>query len=106
MTAENAAPQLRERMEGGFWQEWYCDVPPKGLLYKVYPGRDEWSDDPATGEPLRKILAITVTEDRPSYQDLGTRHRHSVPAPVREHDHLGGGVPHTHDPETDLQVTL
>lgn len=37
----------------------------------------------------------------------GTRHRHGLAdLSWTEHDHLGGGAPHTHDPETGFQVEL
>lgn len=33
----------------------------------------------------------------------GMTHRHATAEPV-EHNHLGGGVPHDHDPETGFQI--
>jgi hypothetical protein len=50
--------RLRERKDG-YWQEWYCDVPPDGSTYRVLADGDEWFDDPETGQPLRKIYAIS-----------------------------------------------
>ena len=44
---------------GGYWTEWYCEVPPDG--FRVHPGGDEWSEDPETGEPVRRIYAAEIT---------------------------------------------
>jgi hypothetical protein len=56
---------LRERInsDDGYWQEWYCEVPPEGAQYSVAPGADQWSNDPETGEPLRKIYAVVTLEN-------------------------------------------
>lgn len=36
----------------------------------------------------------------------GMTHRHATAEPgTVEHNHLGGGVPHDHDPETGFQMT-
>lgn len=37
----------------------------------------------------------------------GMTHRHATAEPgTVEHSHLGGGVPHDHDPETGFQVKI
>ena len=63
-------PGLRwcERREDGYWQEWYCEPPRRGLLYRV--GREYWEDE--DGQPVRRIYEIRVVTDEPQAEGAGT----------------------------------
>lgn len=65
MSTVNEQPLLREREPGGFWQEWYCEVPPLGVKFRVCPGGDEWDTVTEDGKqvPVRRIREIQLAED-------------------------------------------
>jgi hypothetical protein len=57
------AEPLREHRDG-YWEEWFCDPPPLGVRYRVYPGQDEWRPgDGADGEPVRRIYQVELIEE-------------------------------------------
>jgi hypothetical protein len=62
---ETGQPLLREWNPAGFWQEWYGEVPPLGVKYRIHPGGDEWDTVIEGGRqvPVRRIYEIELIED-------------------------------------------
>jgi hypothetical protein len=59
--------------------------------------------DVAAGETIDRAC----TPEAGTTPVAGLTHRHGTTEPGwAEHDHLGGGIPHEHDPETGGQVPL
>jgi hypothetical protein len=65
MRGPGRQPLLREWHPGGWWQEWYCEVPPLGAKFRVGPGGDDWDTVTEGGKqvPVRRIREIKLVED-------------------------------------------
>jgi hypothetical protein len=64
-------------------------------------------DDPAPSGPAVEVTAMTAYVPDLVYRSVGLTHRHALPGPAwQQHEHLGGGMPHEHDPETGGQVPV
>jgi hypothetical protein len=57
---EQPVPVLRELrggIQGPYWQEWYCDVPPDGVAFTVI--RERWMEG-YSEPPVRMIEEIRL----------------------------------------------
>jgi hypothetical protein len=82
--ATPVARELRSDPEhGNYWLEWFRPPPAPGVIYRVDPGQEEWTDNGGS-LPVRRVYAFTVV-------DPVTR-RHATVEPMTPHAELGAAL--------------